>query len=182
MKNKLNISALLVFVLVLLISVGTTVAYIIASTRPVVNTFTIGDIKLTLEETTSNTFPIIPGSTQRKDPKVTVKAGSMNNWLFIKAEPSADLYMYADYAIADGWIPLEGEANVYYRLVYQAASDTVFNILKDNQVTIHEDITEAELELIRINPTLNFKAYAIQMTGFYTPDDAWDAIILEKGE
>ena len=44
------------------------------------------------------------------------------------------------------------------------------------------DESVSQLELIKVNPTLKFKVYAIQRDGFDTPDDAWDAVILEKGE
>ena len=182
MKNRASLIVLIAFICAAFIGVGATFAYIIASTRPVVNTFAVGNIEISLEETTGDHFKLIPGVIHKKDPTVTVKGGNTDCWLFIKAQPSADLYMYVDYGIEDGWIPLEGEANVYYRKIYGAATDSLFPILKNNQVTVHEDLTEEELELIRINQTLKFKAYAIQADGFATPDDAWDAIILEKGE
>ena len=182
MKKRTSLLILISLICVLFIGVGTTFAYIIASTRDLVNTFTIGNIELTLTETTGTSFELIPGVTHKKDPTVTVKNGSDDCWLFIKAEPSADLYLYASYQIDDGWIDLEGEAGVYYRKVYKAGSDTAFRIIKDNSVTIFEDLSEEELSFIRIKPTLKFKAYAVQMDGFTTPDDAWDAVIMEKGE
>lgn len=182
MKKRTSSIILMAFICTVLIGVGSTMAYLIASTRPVVNTFEAQNIEVTLNESTENDFKLIPGVTHKKDPTVTVKGETTKCWIFIKAQPSADLYMYADYQIDSGWIPLEGEANIYYREFHGAATDTVYPILKDNTVTVHEDITEAELELIKVNPTLKFKVYAIQRDGFDTPDDAWDAVILEKGE
>ena len=182
MKKRTSLIILIAFICAAFIGVGTTLAYIIASTKPVVNTFETQHIEVTLNESTENDFKLIPGVTHKKDPTVTVKGETTKCWIFIKAQPSADLYMYADYQIDSGWIPLEGEANIYYREFHGAVTDTVYPILKDNTVTVHEDITEAELKLIKVNPTLKFKVYAIQRDGFDTPDDAWDAVILEKGE
>lgn len=182
MNKRTSLIIFTAFICAIIIGVGATFAYIIASTRDVVNTFTVGNIEISLSETTGAGFKLIPGVTHKKDPTVTVKGETPNCWLFIKVQPSADLYLYVDYTIDSGWIPLEGEANVYYRQFYGSASDTVYPIIKDNMVKVHEDISEEELELIKVNPTLEFKAYAIQAEGFTTPDEAWDAVILEKGE
>ena len=77
---------MLALVLVLGCAVGGTVAWLVAKTDPVVNTFTYGDINITLTETTGDDYKIIPGVDIGKDPKVTVKAGSEACWLFVKVE------------------------------------------------------------------------------------------------
>lgn len=77
---------MLALVLVLGCAVGGTVAWLVAKTDPVVNTFTYGDINITLTETTGENYKIIPGVDIGKDPKVTVKAGSEACWLFVKVE------------------------------------------------------------------------------------------------
>ena len=68
--------ALLALVLVIGCVAGGTVAWLVAKTDPVVNTFTYGDINITLAETTGPDYKIIPGKDIEKDPKVTVTAGS----------------------------------------------------------------------------------------------------------
>ena len=55
MKKRVVIFAL-ALVLVFGCAVGGTLAWLTASTTPVVNTFTFGKITLTLEENTGNTY------------------------------------------------------------------------------------------------------------------------------
>ena len=82
--------AMLALVLVIGCAVGGTVAWLTAQTGPVVNTFTYGDIDITLGETTGNNYKIIPGVDIEKDPKVTVKKGSEACWLFVKVKKEGD--------------------------------------------------------------------------------------------
>ena len=94
MKNHANrrsvsskaFAAVLALVLVLGCALGGTVAWLVAKSDPVVNTFTYGDININLEETTGSSYKIIPGVDIAKDPKVTVKANSEACWLFVKVE------------------------------------------------------------------------------------------------
>ena len=79
--------ALLALVLVIGCVAGGTVAWLVAKTEPVVNTFTYGNINIALTEEAGGTekqFKIIPGTNIVKDPKVTVTAGSEDCWLFVK--------------------------------------------------------------------------------------------------
>ena len=182
MKNKKVLTVIILCLAVLLISAGATFAFIVASSRTVENTMTVGNVYITLTETEGNNFKILPGVSHVKDPTVTVQKDSLDSWIFIRQEASSDLHLYAEYAIDDGWIPLQGEAGVYYRRYYTSANDTIYPIIKDNKVTIYEDVTEEDLALIHINPTLKFTAYAVQMDMMDNPDVAWDTVIAEKGE
>ena len=67
--------ALLALVLVIGCVAGGTVAWLVATTDTVTNTFTYGKINITLTET-ERTYNIVPGVALDKDPKVTVKGGS----------------------------------------------------------------------------------------------------------
>ena len=87
MKKKVLLCAAAIS-LALCCSVGGTLAWLSAKTAPVRNTFTIGDIDIDLTETTGETYIMVPGNDLAKDPKVTVKAGSEDCWLFIKIEKS----------------------------------------------------------------------------------------------
>lgn len=80
--------------------VGGTVAWLIAQTQTVTNTFTVGNITIDLEETvgtegvksaktqavTNNNFKIVPGATQEKDPVVTVEQGSEKCYVYVCVE------------------------------------------------------------------------------------------------
>ena len=174
--------SLLALVLVVGCAVGGTIAWLTATTDPVVNTFTYGKINIELTETKpeNKKATIIPGVNISKDPKVTVKAGSEACWLFVKvAEEGTFVANKVTYSIADGWTQGDGTdipANVYYREVNAVTADTDFYVLKDNMVTVSEELTKAEVNGITTQPTLTFTAYAVQKDGIGTAADAWDKV------
>ena len=176
--------AMLALVLVIGCAVGGTVAWLVAKTDPVVNTFTYGDINITLTETKpeNKQAKIIPGVDIEKNPTVTVKAGSEACWLFVKVdEENWPDFKDGDtrkvsYAIADSWTALTDVPGVYYREVPAATADTDFAILKDNVVTVSNTLTKTEVNtVISIQPKLTFTAYAIQQAGIDTAAEAWAA-------
>lgn len=83
MKKKIVLIAMVVLVLTLSAAVGTTVAWLVDTSEPVENTFTVGDINIELKETTGSDYKIVPGSSQAKDPTVTVKAGSEKCYVYV---------------------------------------------------------------------------------------------------
>lgn len=173
--------SLLALVLVVGCAVGGTIAWLTATTDPVVNTFTYGKINIELTETKpeNKQATIIPGVNISKDPKVTVKAGSEACWLFVKVgEANWPTFTDKDgrkvsYTIATGWAELPGVAGVYYREVNAVTADTDFYVLKDNMVTVSEELTKAEVNGITTQPTLTFTAYAVQKDGISTAAEAW---------
>ena len=174
--------SLLALVLVVGCAVGGTIAWLTATTEPVVNTFTYGKIKIELTETTGAEYKIIPGVNISKDPKVTVIGGSEACWLFVKVgEANWPTFIDEDgrkvsYTIATGWEELPGESGVYYREVDAVTADTDFYVLKDNMVTVSEELTKAEVNSVATQPTLTFTAYAVQKDGINTAADAWDKV------
>ena len=177
--------AMLALVLVIGCAVGGTVAWLVSSTDPVVNTFTYGDINITLEETTGTSYKIIPGVDIGKDPKVTVKKDSEACWLFVKVEKAGTFVANkVTYSIADGWTQGDDTnipANVYYREVNAVTADTSFYVLKGNTeypngvVTVSEELTKAEVSSITAEsqPKLTFTAYAVQKDGITNVAAAW---------
>lgn len=178
--------SLLALVLVVGCAVGGTIAWLTATTEPVVNTFTYGKIKIELAETTGTKYKIIPGVNISKDPKVTVKAGSEACWLFVKVgEANWPTFTDKDgrkvsYTIATGWKELPGESGVYYREVEAVTADTGFYVLAGDTtypngvVTVSENLTKAEVNSVAATqPTLTFTAYAVQKDGISTAAEAW---------
>lgn len=181
--------SLLALVLVVGCAVGGTIAWLIATTEPVVNTFTYGKIKIELAETTGTKYKIIPGVNISKDPKVTVKAGSEACWLFVKVgEANWPTFTDKDgrkvsYTIATGWKELPGESGVYYREVEAVTADTGFYVLAGDTtypngvVTVSENLTKEDIkDLTENHPQLIFTAYAVQKDGINTAADAWDKV------
>ena len=169
--------AMLALVLAIGCAVGGTVAWLVSSTNAVVNTFTYGDINITLGETTGATYKIIPGVNIDKDPKVTVKKDSEACWLFVKVEEEGTFVANkVTYSIADGWTKGDGTnipANVYYRAVDAVKADTDFAVLKDNKIYVSEELSKSDIKSITAQPKLTFTAYAVQKDGIVVADTAW---------
>lgn len=164
--------ALLALVLVIGCVAGGTVAWLVAKTDPVVNTFTYGNINIALAETTGTNYKVIPGTVIEKDPKVTVKAGSEACYLFVKVE-KVGMFTGMSYEIADGWTALEGENGVYYRQVGSVTADTSFEVIKGNKITVSSDLTKENIPTA--NPTLKITAYAVQKENIPDAATAWKA-------
>ena len=183
--------AMLAVTLLIGCAIGGTVAWLTAKTDAVVNTFTYGDINITLTENKpeNKQAKIIPGVDIEKDPKVTVVGGSETCWLFVKVEEANwptfkerdETTKKVSYAIADGWTALSGQNGVYYREVTAATTDTSFNILagdgtySNGVVKVSENLTKDEVNSITegTQPKLTFTAYAVQKDGFDTVAAAW---------
>ena len=187
MKKK-SLALVLALAMIVVCVVGGTLAWLIATTGSVTNTFTYGDINIKLEETDATVaadgsatkeFKMIPGYTITKDPKVTVLAGSEKCFLFVKVVKSTNFDNFMTCTIADGWTALTGVNGVYYREVETSTANQEFAVLKDNQVTVSGDVTKAMLNGLTeaTQPTLTFTAYACQYNSSngtnFTPAQAW---------
>lgn len=169
--------AMLAVTLLIGCAIGGTVAWLTDKTTAVTNTFTYGDINITLAETTGTDYKIIPGKDINKDPKVTVKANSEACWLFVKVEEKGTFVANkVTYSIADGWTKGDGTnipENVYYREVDAVTADTDFAVLEGNKVTVSDTLTKEDIKNITTNPTLTFTAYAVQKDGIADAATAW---------
>lgn len=177
MKKKLIIG-IIAAVLLLSCTVGATLAWLIDETDTVINTFTYGDINITLDESEDLDLKMIPGKTITKDPVVTVKGGSEACWLFVKIEESSNFDSFMTYATAEGWTALDEVDGVYYREVTSSADDQEFPVIAGDQVTVSVDVTKEALTALTTEtaPKLSFTAYAVQAEGFDTAADAWAKI------
>ena len=178
MKKK-SLALVLALAMIVVCVVGGTLAWLIATTGSVTNTFTYGDINITLDESENLDLKMIPGYTITKDPKVTVKAGSEKCYLFVKVAESDKFDSFMTYDMATGWTALTGVDGVYYREVETSTADQEFAVLKDNQVTVRGDVTKTMLNGLTeaTQPTLTFTAYACQYNSSngnsFTAADAW---------
>ena len=167
--------ALLALVLVIGCVAGGTVAWLVAKTDTVTNTFTYGNINITLAETTGTNYKIIPGTDIKKDPKVTVTAGSEACWLFVKVEETGTFVAdKVTYAIDNSWKALPGAEGVYYREVAAVTEDTAFSVLEGDKITVLDTLTKDDIkDIAASHPTLKITAYAVQKAGIDTAADAW---------
>ena len=190
MKKK-SLALVLALAMIVVCVVGGTLAWLIDKTDPVKNTFTTSDVDITLTETTTN-YQMIPGYTIDKNPKVTVKAGSEDCYLFVKVDKSTNFDNYMNYAIDSAWTQLEN--GVYYiRIDTEAEKNVAYNVLgagsetysnveytwSDNQVLVKPTVTKTMLNALTADtqPTLTFTAYAVQLnknnTTEFTAAEAW---------
>ena len=179
MKKGLIIAAAMI--LAVCLGIGGTLAYLYTQTADVVNTFTVGDIGITLTETPNNngawTAQMIPGKEYTKDPVVKVLRPETNVdiYLFVKFEELNDAVKYLNYTstltTANGWTLLE--TGVWYRVVKATDSPVEWHLLEGDKVTIDsEEVKKDTFDSITNLPKLVYTAYAIQTEGF-TPETAW---------
>ena len=167
-------------VVLVVLSVAGTLAWLSARTQTVTNTFTAGDISITLVQNTVQTdAKIVPGQGYAVDPVVTVKAGSEDCWLFIKIDAPANFTTFFECPIITDWKALENTPGVYYQKVTDITSDKEFHIINRGIIAVNGEITKTQLNQLRddtSNSTLgiSFTAYAVQAVNFDTAAAAWD--------
>ena len=181
MLRKKLIAMVIALACVLVFGVGGTIAYLVAIAGPITNTFTYGDVSITLTETTGQDYSMIPGKTITKDPIVAVKGGSESAWLYVKVAKTMNFDEYLSFEMAEGWKPLDGHPDVYYRSTTRAYSDTSFTIIKDNAVIVSSSLTEEKMTAISVFPRVSFTAYAIQAHGVESALDGWIKLTGEDG-
>ena len=167
-------------ILLVAVSIAGTMAYLTDDDK-VINTFTVGNVTITMDETDydlygqtpdsddpvqENEYKLIPNHTYKKDTTIHVAAGSENCYIFVKIENG--LNDDATVAIKPDWTSVDGEENVYYYKDvataggnYQAIES--FKVFGDADVASYKDAT------IRVT------GYAVQADGFTTAQAAWDA-------
>ena len=187
MKKK-SLALVLALAMIVVCVVGGTLAWLIATTGSVTNTFTYGDINIKLEETDATVaadgsatkeFKMIPGYTIAKDPKVTVLADSEKCYLFVKVDKSANFDKFMTYDMAADWIALDGVDGVFYRVVETSTGNQTFSVLANDQVIVKDTVTKADMNALTeaTQPTLTFTAYACQYNSsngtHFDAADAW---------
>lgn len=188
MKKKILVACLCVALAVLTIA-GTTLAYLTSQDK-VTNTFTVGKVKITLDEAKvndmgvvdtaetsrvkQNTYKLMPGHEYAKDPTVHVEAGSETCYVYVKVENGLGNAeggtKIAAQISAKGWTALNGVANVYYKEV--AASDTVTDLVVFEKFTMADTVDATALNALN-GKTIVVTAYAIQKDGTGTAAEAW---------
>lgn len=189
-------------------SAAATVAYL-TSEDSVKNTFTVGDVAITLDEgdtdgdsnvadnvtvdgvvrDKANKYHLIPGKTFDKDPTVHVGEGSEDCWLFVRVEneiagieEQADGKSIVSQMTANGWSLVQDETNVYaYERKVSAGEDV--NVFETFTIA-GETVDNAELAEYETgadgHEAITVTAYAVQFEGFGSADAAWDAAFGNK--
>ena len=203
MTNKRKaLMTVLAAMLLVTMSVFGTLAYL-TSTDSVENTFTVGNVTITLDEALvdangktitgdgaarvdKNTYKLMPGHDYDKDPTVHVAANSEDCYLFVKVvdEIAAiqDTVTVANQMKANGWTLIDTTNGIY---VYGtdtepttvAKSTTINNVPVFTTFKIQGTVTN-ELIAQYKDKKITVTAYAVQKDGFEnnTPAEIWNTV------
>lgn len=182
-------------VLLVTASVLGTMAYL-TSQDQVVNTFTVGNVAITLDEKDvdnstpgendrdkANAYKLMPGHNYEKDPIVHVDANSEDCYLFVKvvneiANIEAEKTV-AQQMTEKGWVAVDAANGIY---VYTTDKANPAVVTKGSNITVFENFTIAgnvdnTTLATYADKTITVKAYAIQADGFAgkTASEIWAA-------
>lgn len=176
--NKKLVVAVIALSLALVCVVGATLAYLVAQSNVVTNTFTYGDIEIELWETDLNgtktdsgvEYPgIVPGDTVNKNPTVTVKAKSEACWVYAKVTNNVVINgkTVANYEVNNGWTAIGSNGTTtlyrYNTKIEYSESDSdltaVFNTVKFDDELEVDDIAALKADS---NAKITVTAYAHQ--------------------
>ena len=181
-KKKMTTTALAVALAVLLLIGGGTFAYLQSTTDDVTNNFKTNQVMVDLSESTGSDYDIIPGTTEKKNPTVTVNA-TVDAYVYVEVTDTTKGLV--GYEIADGWLKLDGYDNVYYREVTGSTAKQSFPVLKDNQVTYDAALENSDMLTasgkLKTGIALTFKARAMQKEGFADAKAAYENVPVEAG-
>lgn len=204
MKKKLM--TFLALVLVIAMSVAGTYAYL-TSRDSVTNTFTVGNVSITLDELDTdndanesdnvtvndkvrdkaNAYKLMPGITYTKDPTVHVDPASENCYVFVKVENGIAAYeaegntTIAKQIENNGWTKLngvDGVDNVYYKEYTKDVTDQDLVVFNNFKVSDTANTVDGWSSINTTNTTIVVTAYAVQKDGFETNvAGAWAAAV-----
>ena len=189
-KSKALLLTLCAVLLVTASMLGT-MAYL-TSTASVENTFTVGSVAITLDETDvdnstadanrdqANSYKLMPGHTYTKDPTIHVAAASEDCYLFVKVANEITAIegetTVAAQMTAKGWVAVDGVTGVYVYTQSNAPAVVAggSNVTVFDNFTISGTVDNATLATYN-NKTITVTAYAIQADGFDNAEAAWAA-------
>ena len=173
-RTRILLTAVAALLLVVM-AVGGTLAWLVDKSDVVTNTFKTTDIEITLTEAeTDRDFEMIPGKEYSKTPIVTVDGDETNVdiWLFVQFDGKVNADKYLNYTNAldgNGWTLVPDTDNVWYRPVADTTNDQSWHLITGDKVTIKPELTKHDGAGALTMPeefTMVYTAYAIQQEGF----------------
>lgn len=180
-------------VLLVTASVLGTLAFL-TSTDKVENTFSVGQVKITLDEKDTdnstpgaerdqaNAYHLLPGHAYEKDPTVHVDPVSEDSWIFVKVENGISAYeaatvkdgytSIADQILANDWTALAGVDGVYYKAYTKSTTGADFVVFSNFKIADEANKVAGWADL---NAKVTVTGYAVQKDGFDTALAAWNA-------
>lgn len=205
MKKKL-VTVCLVACMALTAVAGGTLAYF-TDTKEATNTFTVGDVEITLNEDNwdGENAKLVPHATIKKDPSVTLTSGSENAWVFVeleigeglesmmeatKPESANTLHQKFEAWVKNGelaginanWKFVEEKDNkIVYRYTDAATAPKTTETLFDT-VVVPDELESTDVENATGNKNIVITAKAIQAEGIETADKAFSELFPEYAE
>lgn len=167
-------------VLLVVTTVFTTLAFLTSTTNTVTNTFSVGNVTITMDESpvdedgqattgnrvTANNYKLIAGKAYDKDPIIHVGNKSEDSYLFVKIDNQ--IAAVINELVLTGWTAVtDGEDGLY---VYGTeASPTMINATTGDVdvfdgFSVKNTVGNTELEAVN-GKTITLKAFAIQAEG-----------------
>ena len=196
MKTRTKALLLVMSALLLIVStVFATMAYLTSQTNKITNTFTVGNVTITMDEAKvdvygnpldasdnivnvsaatrreGNSYKIIPGHTYVKDPTIHIGATSEDCWLFVKLVNPLE-GIIASKTITEqmqdnGWTIIDATNNIWAK-----TSKAIAGV----DVKIFEYFTiKGDVALDASYADITVQAYAVQADGFDSAIAAWGA-------
>lgn len=206
MNKQIKAFTLVACAIILVIgSVAGTLAYLSDQTETVKNTFTVGKVKITLDEAkvdsdgtpvcpqervTANTYHLMPNMIYTKDPTIHFAKDSVASWVFIEVkndieaveEPGAD--SIAQQILANGWIKLDAPtagvmtagSTLYYREVAANTTAEAVDLPIFDHFKVRADVPN--FDAFDGSQLVTVTGYAIQKSESYaTGDEAWSMLV-----
>lgn len=161
------------------------------TTEEVKNTFTVGQVALTLDEApvneygevvdgarrVQNAYKLIPGNTYVKDPTVHVTGNSEDSWIFVKVTNGISALEAADNTIASqitayGWKPVDGTTGVFYQEYTKQEAPKDYVVFENFKIAGNANASATWANAGDVTVT----AYAVQKANVATAKEAWDLV------
>ncbi len=202
-RTKAALTVLCALLLVVASVLGT-LAYLTSETEEVTNTFTAGNVTITLDEAntneygellkgedgddlarvTENTLKLVPNHTYVKDPTIHVDAGSEDCYVYAEVVNQitgleATGKTVADQMAEKGWKQIDTTDFYYFAgaLGEKAADNNGTVVSGGEDVVVFDNLviaTNADVST-GANKTITIKGYAVQKDNFDTAKAAWTA-------
>ena len=183
-------------------SVFATLAYM-TSTKSITNTFTVGDVEITLVETkvnslgqpvdaqdkvvgtegageavttnSGNEYKLLPGRTYTKDPTIALTADSENAWFICKIDNGlGENITLSD--LGTGWSAIDGKAGYYAYQSVVAYGDEVPAVF--SSFTLKPTLDSDAIAALK-SEEIVITAYAVQADGIENIAAAYDALVAD---
>ena len=199
--TKKLVIAVVALALALISFASVSLAWLVSKPDPVINTFTVGNIEITIDEADvddsdkdnditdrdkANSYKLVPGQTYDKDPTVHVTSATTEKcYIFVKIEnnlKTLGLEVASGEKTIDaqiealGWNAVNGHADVYYQVYDPAVATKDFKVFETFTIG-GENVTKTTLAQVKSSTIVSITAYAIQYASFESDvTSAWTTV------